>query len=200
MRIWRPREGDVENPLQYLNKKGFFSINSQAICDADRKFIWYNMDTSGGTHDSHAFKMSEMGLLLKEKGLPSGYWFACDVPFRSHCFYFRCSPLQMLLMLGGCLLRLLLVVVDAFVGTLVVVIAVVLVVDLSVSTFYFLRVRSHAHMQVTMLTHVVSGCCAHTLSRVLGDVPSMTTTTSTSPGAGLMSSALSGCSCNDLEF
>jgi hypothetical protein len=72
---------------------------------------------------------------------------------------------------------------------------------LSLSFIIFIMcLRSHATMQVTMLTRVVSGCCAHTLSKVAGDVKSGMTLASTSPGAGLMSNALLGCSYNDLEF
>ena len=78
VRINKPRESDVDNPLHFLNRKGFFSINLQAICDADRKFIWYSMDTAGGTHDSLAFKLSDLGMKLDENGIKEGYWIAGD--------------------------------------------------------------------------------------------------------------------------
>ena len=78
VRINKLRESDVDNPLHFLNHKEFFSINLQAICDADRKFIWYSMDTAGGTHDSLAFKLSDLGMKLDENGIKEGYWIAGD--------------------------------------------------------------------------------------------------------------------------
>ena len=78
VRIYKPRESDAENPLDFLNRKNFFSINLQAIADADWKFSWFSMETAGGTHDSLAFKVSELGRLLAQKGLPEGYWIAGD--------------------------------------------------------------------------------------------------------------------------
>ena len=71
-------ESDAENSLHFLNRKGFFSINLQAIADADWKFLWYSMETAGGTHDSLAFKVSELGRSLEDKGLPKDYWIAGD--------------------------------------------------------------------------------------------------------------------------
>ena len=70
--INKPRDSDVDNPLHYLNRKGFFYINLQAICDVDRKFFWYKMDTTRGTHDSLAFKLSDLGMKLNENGIKKG--------------------------------------------------------------------------------------------------------------------------------
>ena len=78
VRIYKPRNSDAENSLHFLNRKGFFSINLQAIADADWKFLWYSMETAGGTHDSLAFKVSELGRSLEDKGLPKDYWIAGD--------------------------------------------------------------------------------------------------------------------------
>jgi len=78
VRIYRPREREVGNPLHFLNRKGFFGINLQAICNAERKFIWFGMDAAGGTHDSLAFKLSELGSRLANQEFPDGFWFAGD--------------------------------------------------------------------------------------------------------------------------
>ena len=45
----------VCNPGDYRNRKGFYAFVLQAICDANRKFMWASMATSGTTHDSLAF-------------------------------------------------------------------------------------------------------------------------------------------------
>lgn len=56
----------------YKNRKGFYALNLQAICDANRRFLWFSLVGSGGQHDSLAFQGSQLYLLLEEGMLDSG--------------------------------------------------------------------------------------------------------------------------------
>jgi hypothetical protein len=56
----------------YKNRKGFYALNLQAICDANRRFIWFSLVGSGGQHDSLAFHGSHLYHLLEEGMLDSG--------------------------------------------------------------------------------------------------------------------------------
>ena len=78
IRIKRPQLKDCPNPALYKNRKGFYSINLQAIADADRRFLWWSMLTVGSTHDSLAWGMTALAEQLREMGLPGGYWLAGD--------------------------------------------------------------------------------------------------------------------------
>eukprot|EP00951_Prasinocladus_malaysianus_P004824 scaffold34122_cov19-Prasinocladus_malaysianus.AAC.1 len=78
VRICKPKASDTDNPKHYFNRKGFYSMNLQAIADADRCFLWFSLATSGGTHDSLAFRLSNLGQQLTKRGLPPGYWIAGD--------------------------------------------------------------------------------------------------------------------------
>ena len=63
-------------PAYYFNRKGFYSINLQAIASASRKFIWYSMATCGGTHDSLAWKATTLS--KKIESLPDGMFIVGD--------------------------------------------------------------------------------------------------------------------------
>ena len=58
VRIRRPSLHEVANPLDYVNRKGFFSLNMQAICDAKCRFLFISIETPGSTHDASAFALS----------------------------------------------------------------------------------------------------------------------------------------------
>ena len=57
MRIKKPCKLDEENCRNYMNRKGFYIINLQAVADADRKIVYFSLDTQGSTHESLAWKM-----------------------------------------------------------------------------------------------------------------------------------------------
>eukprot|EP00873_Tetraselmis_striata_P040662 jgi/Tetstr1/460926/TSEL_006078.t1 len=58
--IGHPNAKKVKNVKHYRNRKKFFSINLQAVADAHRRIIYYDLSTAGSTHDSLAWKMSPM--------------------------------------------------------------------------------------------------------------------------------------------
>jgi hypothetical protein len=78
VQIDRPSLKDTAAPLSYKNRKKYYSINLQAICDCDRKFIWWSMRSAGSTHDSLAWGTTKLAMLLQEFGLPPGFWIAAD--------------------------------------------------------------------------------------------------------------------------
>mmetsp|Transcript_4870 Transcript_4870/g.17388 ORF Transcript_4870/g.17388 Transcript_4870/m.17388 type:complete len:224 (+) Transcript_4870:673-1344(+) len=71
-------------PWHYYNRKGFYAMNLQACCDADRRFLWASVESTGSTHDSTAFSMSSLGTMLYNDKIPSGYWLSGDAAYRAH--------------------------------------------------------------------------------------------------------------------
>ena len=79
VRIGRPKLSDTDVPAFYFNRKGFHSVNLQAIADANRKFLWYILRTCGGTHDSLlAWKVTKLAQDLDVTPLSKGLWIAGD--------------------------------------------------------------------------------------------------------------------------
>jgi hypothetical protein len=80
IRIQEPARGSVPNPSTYYNRKGFFAIAVQAMCDHRYVFTFSSAISPGSTHDSIAFGMSSLSRLLSqnEGGLLQGYWIAAD--------------------------------------------------------------------------------------------------------------------------
>lgn len=76
--IIKPSAWDAVYPVRFRNRKGFFSINCQAICDADLRFLWCSLKTPGGTHDSLAWQTSALFNRLDKNGLPVGYYLVGD--------------------------------------------------------------------------------------------------------------------------
>ena len=58
VRIRRPTIEEASKPLDYFNRKGFFAINVQAICDSRSRFLYLSLETPGSTHDATAFAVS----------------------------------------------------------------------------------------------------------------------------------------------
>jgi hypothetical protein len=72
VRITRPTLKDTASPQSYFNRKGFYSINLQAIADHNRKIMWWNMKTVGSTHDSLAWALTPLAHYIATMGLPFG--------------------------------------------------------------------------------------------------------------------------------
>ena len=51
----------------YFSRKGFFALNCQAICDAHKRILWISSRHIGSSHDSRAFKDTQLHDLLVEK-------------------------------------------------------------------------------------------------------------------------------------
>ena len=78
VRIRKPALIDDACPMTFYNRKGFFAVNVQAICDADCKFTWASCVSRGSTHDSTAWAFSSLYKQLLAKPLPYGFWIAGD--------------------------------------------------------------------------------------------------------------------------
>jgi len=75
-----PIKGPSTNEEVYINRKGFHSINVQAVCDSEKRFTSINSKFPGSTHDSYIWNNTQLkerftrgdfanGVLLG-KGLP----------------------------------------------------------------------------------------------------------------------------------
>jgi hypothetical protein len=78
VRIKKPTLKDCKNPKAYYNRKGFFSMNLQAVCDKSRRFMFGSLRCAGSTHDSTAWAVSQLGSLIADKKLPANHWIAGD--------------------------------------------------------------------------------------------------------------------------
>jgi DDE superfamily endonuclease len=81
IKIIEPRAGTTANSSTYFNRKEFFALNVQAMCDCDYKSTFASALCSGSTHDSTAFAVSSLSTLLRRQDenflLPS-FWIAGD--------------------------------------------------------------------------------------------------------------------------
>ena len=66
------------NPTSYYNRKHYYSMNLQAVCDADLVIRYYSLKTAGATHDSLAWDVSDLHMQMKTGKLPKGYWIVGD--------------------------------------------------------------------------------------------------------------------------
>jgi nuclease HARBI1 len=78
-----------DNPVQYYNRKCYYSINVMGICDANRKFTYIAITDPGSAHDSRVLKNSHLfakyeagempGILLGDSGYPCKNWLMTPV-------------------------------------------------------------------------------------------------------------------------
>jgi DDE superfamily endonuclease len=66
IKIRSPSLTEVSDPGNYYCRKGFYSLNVQAICDRSKRFLWTSPSNKGSTHDSVAFTGSRLYDLLEE--------------------------------------------------------------------------------------------------------------------------------------
>jgi len=81
---WPPRSlcrQETDTTCWRVDRKGFFSVNAQAICDSKKKFTWVAMNTAGATHDELAWCCTEMGLKIKSGDLPDPYYIGADAAY-----------------------------------------------------------------------------------------------------------------------
>jgi DDE superfamily endonuclease len=72
---------DNENPAGYYCRKGFYAIPVQAVVDSDYKFMYMSAVCVGSTHDSVAWAVSKLGMLLMKGAMILGYWIAGDAAY-----------------------------------------------------------------------------------------------------------------------
>ena len=71
----------------YFCHKGFYSLNFQVVCDADRRIIWCSSKTAGSAHDSMALRLTQLGEILEDMQHPiqnTPYWFAGDDAYKGN--------------------------------------------------------------------------------------------------------------------
>jgi hypothetical protein len=79
IKIQEPCRGSVADPSTCFNRKGFFALCVQAMCDSRYCFTFASAIFPGSTHDSTAFAMSSLSRLLTSASeLLPGYWIAAD--------------------------------------------------------------------------------------------------------------------------
>lgn len=57
----------------YVNRKGFHSINVQAVCDHDGRFTNINASWPGSVHDAHIFRTSQVRTYMEEGDQARGF-------------------------------------------------------------------------------------------------------------------------------
>lgn len=62
----QPSVADVGCVAEYYCRKGFYSFNTQAMCDANFEFTWMSCSSPGSAHDSAAFTSTALGQMLSD--------------------------------------------------------------------------------------------------------------------------------------
>jgi len=76
IRIVRPK---TDNSQSHYNRKGFFAVNMQAMCNANYEFTFVSCRTVGSTHDSLAFASTDLFDIVNDREkFPYPFWIAGD--------------------------------------------------------------------------------------------------------------------------
>lgn len=78
VKIIKPHICEVPDPMAYYNRKGFFALNVQAICDSQRRFRWFSAATCGSTHDATAFAATRLSRRLGAGQMGEKWCIAAD--------------------------------------------------------------------------------------------------------------------------
>ena len=84
IQIRRPAE--KFGPSKFYCRKGFYSLNVQAVCDANRRFTFVSIMAPGSSHDSMAFSLSWLSKAINGIGtvvFPRGWFIVGDDAYRS---------------------------------------------------------------------------------------------------------------------
>ena len=83
----------VLNPSKIYNRKGFYALSMQGVCDAKRRIRSATIMCPGSVHDSLAYACSTLAFLIHEGNIPQGVFlngndaYACDsIPLLVHRF------------------------------------------------------------------------------------------------------------------
>ena len=77
-----PTAKDVEDPLKYyVARKAEYALLCMAVCDYDRRFIFFDISQNPQTHDSLAWELSLLGKAVTAGKLPAPYFINGDSAF-----------------------------------------------------------------------------------------------------------------------
>ena len=79
--IIKPTSQYCSNPAFYFNRKGYYSLNMQAVCDSHRRFLFVSILSAGSTHDSAAWELSTLAKCMDSASWPTQYWIAGDAAY-----------------------------------------------------------------------------------------------------------------------
>jgi hypothetical protein len=74
------RDG-VLNPREFFCRKGFYSINVQAVCDSDWRFLDIDIRWPGSTSDTMAWMTTDVYKAIQQKIIPDGFFFVGDAAY-----------------------------------------------------------------------------------------------------------------------
>ena len=80
--IQMPDESEQADARSFYNRKGFFSLNAQCLCDAKRRFLYVSIEAKGSTNDSLAIILSDLGLNLVGGKLLLPYYIVGDEAYK----------------------------------------------------------------------------------------------------------------------
>jgi hypothetical protein len=84
LRIKRPTNRESGgNPTTYYNRKGFYAVNLQAVCDSAKRFLYMDISCPGSTHDSTAWGVTSCARLLERGELDERFFIAGDEAYKS---------------------------------------------------------------------------------------------------------------------
>ena len=80
--ILQPHESEQPDARSFYNRKGFFSLNAQCLCNAKRQFTFVSIEAKGNTNDSLAILMSVLGQDLVNGKLPPPFYIMGDEAYK----------------------------------------------------------------------------------------------------------------------
>ena len=82
----------VEDPSRYnCPRKGMFGLLLIAICDQNRRFLWWSLRHPPSTHDSMSWRDTTLGYQVTHGLLPKGFFFngCCNVSNAISCYHVK---------------------------------------------------------------------------------------------------------------
>ena len=77
-----PTAKDVPDPLRYyVTRKAEYCLLCMALCDAERRFLYFDISQGPNTHDSLAWALSDLGIRVKRGDLPAPFFINSDSAF-----------------------------------------------------------------------------------------------------------------------
>ena len=89
VKIRCPTLQESNNPGKYMSRKGFFSLNCQAICDKQKRILWRCIGERGSSHDSSVFKSTQLYehlMLISEQLQEEGLYLVGDSAYSLRTF------------------------------------------------------------------------------------------------------------------